>query len=404
MIVRVGQAVVPAQAVAARRARRACRRPAALMTASRGTRSIRPSCFSSMNALPKALELPRLPPGTTIQSGTSQPQRLEHAEHDRLLPFEAERVDAVHQVDAEPVGDLLDALHGVVEVAGDLDRQGAVVERLRELAVGDLARADEDDRLESEVGRRAVDRQRRRGVAGAGAGDPPGADHPGVRERGGHAVVLEAARGVHPLVLQQQAARRPCRRTAPTLSAGCSSVCPSPMVTTFSGGANGSSSRNRQTPREAERVEPVGPLGLEVAQATSGRAGGPSRRRRRAGRRTSGQAKCGLVRRAKVARQAGLMHCWYARSVASVAVVSTDISRGLSAQNDAAAVQVPAAATASERRRPAARHVPLYRRSPRPPDKPKSPPRRPGLRAAGVARPRPRRSIGGRPRHRSHQS
>ena len=26
-----------------------------------------------MNALPKALELPRLPPGTTIQSGGSQP-------------------------------------------------------------------------------------------------------------------------------------------------------------------------------------------------------------------------------------------------------------------------------------------------------------------------------------------
>ena len=34
----------------------------------------------------------------------------------------------------------------------------------------------------------------------------------------------------------------------PTLSAGCRSVCPSPMVTTSSGGANGSSSRNRQTP------------------------------------------------------------------------------------------------------------------------------------------------------------
>ena len=37
------------------------------------------------------------------------------------------------------LGDLLDALHGVVEVAGDLDRQRAVIERLGELAVGDLA-------------------------------------------------------------------------------------------------------------------------------------------------------------------------------------------------------------------------------------------------------------------------
>ena len=33
---------------------------------------ISPRYLSSMKALPKALELPRLPPGTTIQSGTSQ--------------------------------------------------------------------------------------------------------------------------------------------------------------------------------------------------------------------------------------------------------------------------------------------------------------------------------------------
>ena len=43
------------------------------MTASRGIRSISPRYFSSWNALPKADELPRFPPGTTIQSGTSQP-------------------------------------------------------------------------------------------------------------------------------------------------------------------------------------------------------------------------------------------------------------------------------------------------------------------------------------------
>ena len=66
-------------------------------------------------------------------------QRLEDAVHDRLLPFEAEGVDAVDEVDAELARDLLDALHGVVEVAGDLHRQRAVVERLGELAVGDLA-------------------------------------------------------------------------------------------------------------------------------------------------------------------------------------------------------------------------------------------------------------------------
>src|SRR6516165_888350 len=35
---------------------------------------------------------------------------------------------------------------------------------------------------------------------------------------------------------------------APTVSARCKIVCPSPMVNTFSTGANGSSSRNLQTP------------------------------------------------------------------------------------------------------------------------------------------------------------
>ena len=36
----------------------------------------------------------------------------------------------------------------------------------------------------------------------------------------------------------------------PTLSAACSSVCPSPIVTIISRGAKGSSSRNRQTPEK----------------------------------------------------------------------------------------------------------------------------------------------------------
>ena len=106
---------------------------------------IRPSSTSSLNALPKALTLPRLPPGTTIQSGTCQARASRTRIHDRLLPFEPEGIDAVDQVDAELAGHLLHALHGVVEVAEDLHGQGAVVEGLGQLAVSDLARADEDD-------------------------------------------------------------------------------------------------------------------------------------------------------------------------------------------------------------------------------------------------------------------
>ena len=105
-------------------------------------------------------------------------QRLQDAVHDRLLAFEAERVDAVDQVDAELPADLLDAGHGVVEVAGDLHGQGPVVEGLGQLAVGDLAGADEDDGPH-QAGGGAVDGERGAGVAGAGAGGPSGADRCG---------------------------------------------------------------------------------------------------------------------------------------------------------------------------------------------------------------------------------
>ena len=57
----------------------------------------------------------------------------------------------------------------------------------------------------------AVEGQRGAGIAGRGAGRPPGADQPGMAERRRHAVILEAAGRVHPLVLQVQAAGRHAR-------------------------------------------------------------------------------------------------------------------------------------------------------------------------------------------------
>ncbi len=122
--------------------------------------------------------------------GHFPPQCFQHAEHDRLLPFETERINAVDQVQAQIAAHFLHAGHRVVKIAGDLNRQRAVVEGLRELAVADLARADEDDGLHQSRGG-AVHGQRRAGVAGRGAGRPLGADGPGVRERGRHAVVFE---------------------------------------------------------------------------------------------------------------------------------------------------------------------------------------------------------------------
>src|SRR5256885_6141633 len=68
---------------------------------------------------------------TRLQGDWSSDVCSSDLQHDRLLPFQAEGVDAVDEVNAEALGDLLDALHGVVEVAGDLHRERAVVEPLR---------------------------------------------------------------------------------------------------------------------------------------------------------------------------------------------------------------------------------------------------------------------------------
>ena len=180
--------------------------PAALITASRGTRSIRPSSLQLDERLAEGAAIAQVAAGNHDPVGHLPAQRFQHPIHDRLLPFEAEGVDAVDEIDAELAGDLLHALHGVVEVAGDLHGQGAVVEGLGQLAVGNLAAADEDHGPH-QTGRGAEDSERRAGVAGAGAGGAAGADHAGMGERGRHAVVLEAARGVQPFVLQEQLAR-----------------------------------------------------------------------------------------------------------------------------------------------------------------------------------------------------
>ena len=91
---------------------------------------------------------------------------------------------------------------------------------------------------------------------------------------------------------------RPTNR--PTPSQACSSVCPSPMVTIFSAGANGNSSRNRHTPLKQsgsfrrlhfcfERRERLGnrqrvPVVLDVQQRTASVATSLHLRRRHTSR------------------------------------------------------------------------------------------------------------------------
>ena len=68
------------------------------MTASLGRRWINPSASSSDSPFPIAALFPRLPPGTTIQSGTCHSEILQELERDRLLPLDAERVDRIEEI------------------------------------------------------------------------------------------------------------------------------------------------------------------------------------------------------------------------------------------------------------------------------------------------------------------
>ena len=88
----------------------------------------------------------------------------------------------------------------VVEVAAHHDHLGAVQDRLRHLAGGDLALGHQHQRLEA--GLRGVRRHRGRGVAGRGADHGLGAVVLGDRDRGGHAAVLERAGRVVALDLE----------------------------------------------------------------------------------------------------------------------------------------------------------------------------------------------------------
>ena len=120
---------------ASRKAGRTCSAPAALTTASRGDAVDQPEFLQLDERLAEARHVAEVAAGHHDPVRHLPPQRFQHAEHDRLLPFEPERVDAVDEVDAELPAHFLHAAQGVVEVAGDLHRQRAVVERLRQLAV-----------------------------------------------------------------------------------------------------------------------------------------------------------------------------------------------------------------------------------------------------------------------------
>ena len=131
----------------------------------------------------------------------------------------------------------------------------------------------------------AIQRQRRAGVAGRGTGGPAGADRVGVREGGRHAVVFEAARGVHALVLQEQLAR--LHADVPGHAVGRVQQR-LPFADRDDLVRRGERQQLAESPdaAEAERLVAAASTSPRTRRATREPAASPSRRRRRAASRT----------------------------------------------------------------------------------------------------------------------
>ncbi len=172
---------------------------------------------------------------------------------------------------------MADADHRVVKVAGDLDRQSAIVEGLAKFAVRDFAAADEDDRLH-QLRRTAVQRQRSAGVAGAGTGGSLGSHQVRVGDRCTHAVVFETARRIHSLVLQVQLSDVHSDVLAHSIGLLQQGL-------TFADGDQLILGRERQQfvkppdAAEADRIGPLRPHRLEISSTSWGLRRGPNRRR-----------------------------------------------------------------------------------------------------------------------------
>jgi hypothetical protein len=130
-------------------------------------------------------------------------ERLEDLEADRLLALQPEGVQRVEQVRLAARGQLLHDVEAGVEVAVDFEDARSVERRLRDLPGGDLARGQQDERLQ--VRPAAVRRERGAGVARRSAGESADVQLPRHADADGHPAVLEAARGVHPLVFDPEA-------------------------------------------------------------------------------------------------------------------------------------------------------------------------------------------------------
>jgi hypothetical protein len=165
-------------------------------------RSINPHCRHLSERLAEGRRVPQIAAGHHHPVRRPPVALIHHFQHDGLLSFDAERVDRIQQVNAQPVRQAPHQRQNLVEIGFHLQRPRAVFQRLCQLAVGDIAVGNEDHRLQP--GRACVCRHRGRSVAGGNAPHPPQPQPSGLRHRARHTVVFERARGVETLVLEHQ--------------------------------------------------------------------------------------------------------------------------------------------------------------------------------------------------------
>ncbi len=119
-----------------------------------------------------------------------------------LLTLNPIWVDAVHHLDVVPLAKLSDDLEGVVEIAPDLEGQGAVYQRLRHLAEGYLALWDQHQAPHPCAS--GVGSGRCAGVPGARAYNDARTSLDCLGHRQSHSPVLERGCGVQALILHEE--------------------------------------------------------------------------------------------------------------------------------------------------------------------------------------------------------
>ena len=174
---------------------------------------------------------------------------VQHFEDDRLLPFDAKRIDGIEQVNAQPLGQHAHQRQNLIEVRLHLQRPRAIFQRLRQLAEGNIAVRNEDDGIQPRRAR--VGRHGCRSVAGGNAGHALHVQPDGLRDAARHAVVLERSGRIEALMLEREPIES---AVAAARGASSSGVLPSRSDTTDDDGHRTAAARDSARRRSDRAV------------------------------------------------------------------------------------------------------------------------------------------------------